>query len=435
MWIGLLFATMCLSVLDQNFSPNPSDQPLYLQSAADSERLVQVYREKTTQCLVLGQYTKGVPYTIETLLLYLQIEYLRSEDTQIGIWILLGIVVRIALRMGYHRDGSHFPRITPFHAEMRRRMWAVIMQLDILVSAQFGLPRMIRESHSDTAEPRNLLDEDFGDNVAELPPPRPDTVQTPILGLVSKNRLCAVFGMISDLTTSTRPSPYTEVMRLDRILQDAYHAIPSGLQMRPMTNSFLDSPDAILSRIYLAVFFHKAQCVLHRKYLIRARTDIRYTGSRTTCLEAALQILQYQSILDQESQPGRRLDQSRWKVLSILRHEFLLATTILCLDLDHDVTAESSLVSPPVPQDVGRRRRVTQALIGSYRIWLQSIDSSRESKRAVEVVRFVLTKAQQMSTRRSTDLGGAGINMSAGPTDSGRFPAGNCKLSLSILWP
>jgi Fungal specific transcription factor domain len=64
------------------------------------------------------------------------------------------MIVRTALRMGYHRDARHSARISPFHGEMRRRAWAVIFGLDIIVSSQIGLPRMIKERQSDTAEPQ-----------------------------------------------------------------------------------------------------------------------------------------------------------------------------------------------------------------------------------------------------------------------------------------
>ena len=75
------------------------------------------------QCLRLGNYMKGAPHTIEALLAFLQTEYLQGEDTQHGCWQLTGVIIRVALKMGYHRDGSHFPNISVYEAEMRRRTW------------------------------------------------------------------------------------------------------------------------------------------------------------------------------------------------------------------------------------------------------------------------------------------------------------------------
>lgn len=385
----------------------------------DPQRLVQTYREKIVQCLVLGKYTKSVPYTIETLLLYFTIEHFQCKDTQIGPWILLGIIVRIAMRMGYHRDPSHSPPISPFHGEMRRRAWAMIFQLDLITSSQIGLPRMIKEGQSDTAEPQNLLDDDFDEGMIQLPAPRPNTELTPMVYIVVKNKILSVFGMISDLATSTLPSPYSEVTRLDTILHEARLAIPPGLQLRPMTKSIADHPDVIMQRIYIDLLFHKAQCVLHRKYLIGARNDNRYAYSRQSCIEAALQILEHQSILNQHTQPGGRLYRDRWKISSLVNHEFLLAATILCLDLDHELAMGFSTISDETVSDRSTRDNAIRALLKSYTIWLQSSTSSREARKAVEVLRIVLEKAKRTDMIKTDSDPGKPSNLV--PTDNANF--------------
>jgi hypothetical protein len=92
---------MCLAIQFQYLSRN--DIGAIYQSSAwsqDPEYLMQTYRQKIVQCLVLGKYTKSVPYSIQTLLLYFTIEHFRSKDIQVGAWGLLGMIVRIAMRMG-----------------------------------------------------------------------------------------------------------------------------------------------------------------------------------------------------------------------------------------------------------------------------------------------------------------------------------------------
>jgi hypothetical protein len=250
-----------------------------------------------------------------------------------------------------------------------------------------------------------LLYEDFDENVVELPPSRSDTDETLIQFLVAMHRFISIYGMISDLTTSTRPSSYAEVMRLDGILHETYKANLVGLQMRSMEDSTMDSGEAIIKSIYLALMFQGAQCIWHRKYLLLAGTDRRYIYARMSCIEAALQILQHQRILHQEMHSGGRLYQDRWRVSSIVKQTFLLATTILCLDLDQDITAEASLQSSNDMLDLDARERMMQALHGSYLIWLDASESSREAHKATEVLRIVLGKAQKMGMRRSAGFG------------------------------
>ena len=393
MWIGLLFSSMCCGVLYQEFSSGDPSQ-LYQESPSEAKLLTQKYREKIVQCLLLGKYTKSPPYTIEVLLLYMHIEYLLCRDSQVGLWLLFGLIVRLALRMGYHRDGSHFTRLSPFQAEMRRRTWAVVTQLDVMGSSQLGLPRMVREADSDTAEPRNLLDEDMDESMTELPPARSESVQTPIQYFVAKNKLIGILGMISDLTNSKRPLTHAQVMGLDQILDDTYKSSPPWLHMRPMSKSIMDGPETIMRRVFVALVYYKVKCILHRKYLIPARTDCRYTYSRSTCIDAALQILQCQSMLDEDTQAGGRLYHDRWKALSFVNQEFLLAISILCLDLDHDINLGMSLAAQRGTRESVPRDEVIRALKKSYQIWLRSSGASRESQKAVKVLRIVLGKAR-----------------------------------------
>ena len=393
MWVGMLFAMMCLATQFQSFLINePKGVDQYHLSTQDVQHQIRLYQEKAVQCLVLGKYTKCVPYTIQTLLLYFSTEHFQSEDTEIGTWILLGIVVRIAMRMGYHRDACHSPQISTFQGEMRRRAWAILAQLDLLASTQIGLPRMIKVSQTDTAEPRNLVDDDFDEDTDALPASRPDTDLTPMLYVIVKNRIMSVFGMISDLTSSKGAISYAEVMRLDKVLREACDAIPTGLQMRPLAKSLLDNPNAVMRRIYLALVFNKARCILHRKYLVAAHSNNLYSYSRQSCIDAALQMLKLQSTLNQETHPGGRLYHDKWKVSSLVNHDFLLATTILCLDLNHDMAMQPSIQRNDSTKEIKKPDTIIQALHESHKIWLQSSRSSREARKAAEALRIVLGK-------------------------------------------
>ncbi|KAF4536106.1 uncharacterized protein LTHEOB_1867 [Lasiodiplodia theobromae] len=409
MWIGLLFAIMGVGALIQQRQS---------QSAANRQ-MVEVYKEMTVQCLILGKYTKGVPHTIETILLYFSLEHLVAADTRVDNWILAGIIVRLALRMGYHRDPCRIPQMSPFQAEMRRRVWATIVHIDLVTSTHVGLPRMLSASACDTAEPRNLLDSDFDEDAVELPPSRPDSDMTPIIYLKARNKLLSILGMITDLTTSTSPTSYGDVMELDRRLRSTHSAIPAGLQLRPLSQSIISHPDIITRSIYLDLMFNKARCILHRKYLIVSRSNMQYAYSRDSCIDAASQILKHQEVLYCESQQGGQLFSERWKMTSIFNYDFLLAITILCLDLNRDLELASSSSLHEMPAEQGRRKNVIHALQRSYNIWTQTTDSSREARNAVEILRVVLEKVKRSpisgngndpSAKDATHVEGAGIS-------------------------
>lgn len=355
----------------------------------------------------MGKYTRTVPYTVEVFFLYFQIEQVRNEVTTPDNWILLGMLVRLALRVGYHRDPSHSSKISPFRGEMRRRVWAAIVQLDLAGSNVIGLPRMIQESQCDTAEPSNLLDEDFGPDCAELPPSRPDSFQTSLLYLREKNRALSVSRKVYDLTSSAKPYSYDDVMSLDAAINNAKTAIPSALQLKPLT--ILTNAVIWTRQMSLSLILAEAQCVLHRRYLTPGRTDPRYYYSRMACIEAALQMLEHQSTFNREKDRGGKLYEHRWKYNSLINYDFLLAATLLSVDLDHDASVEQKeeVQAGSLSGEMEVRERIINALKGSYVIWLQAYNSSKDARRAASAIERVLGKAYGRGWSQENLLGKA----------------------------
>ncbi|OAP63351.1 hypothetical protein AYL99_02578 [Fonsecaea erecta] len=403
-WIGLLFSLMCLAAQYQQFS---SDEERRLQIAkSQPENLVRLYRQKAIQCLILGKYFQGPRYAVETLLLYLFIEALREKETKSlqGPWVVWGTLVRIAFRAGYHRDGSHFPTMSCFEAERRRRVWTMIFGWDMYLSIQFGLPRMINLPLCDTADPRNLFEDDLDQDMLELPPPRPDSSRTVPQFHVAKNQLLSVFGQINDVTMSVNPSPYAEVLRLEKVLTSTYESIIPVWKPPPEPQS-LSSPSQAPATIsvrctFLAFIYHRAQIVLHRKYMSIGRTHEQYASSRKVCLEAALTILRHQWALYLETRVGGQLCRHGWKFLSLLMQDFLFATAILCAELGEEIAlaAPNPANAARIISDAGLRNRVFHALSSSYIVWLQSNDSesSQEIKTVIAALKHLLDKAEEI---------------------------------------
>jgi hypothetical protein len=52
----------------------------------------------------------------------------------LGVWALAGVVIRLAMRMGYHRDPMAYPELSALQGEMRRRIWTAMINLDALMS-------------------------------------------------------------------------------------------------------------------------------------------------------------------------------------------------------------------------------------------------------------------------------------------------------------
>jgi hypothetical protein len=107
-WIGLLFCILSLSVQFWKLANKSLSGVMAEQALRDPQDAINNYRQRTVQCLVLGNYTEPRAYTVETLLLYYISDHFRTSDTQFGSWMVFGLIVRAAMRLGYHRDASHF---------------------------------------------------------------------------------------------------------------------------------------------------------------------------------------------------------------------------------------------------------------------------------------------------------------------------------------
>ncbi|KAI9687720.1 MAG: hypothetical protein M1822_001800 [Bathelium mastoideum] len=389
MWIGLLYGIMSLSVFFRYRSEGDGCKP----SKAITETIDR-YLDLATSAMVLADYTGGKPYTIECMLVSASNQYLLSADRQDRVWITLGLTIRLALRMGYHRDPSHFPEIPFLQGEMRRRIWHLLTQLDVLISFQQGLPSMIRALPSDISPPHNLRDSDFDANTKVPPTPRPLSEMTPVSYSIAKWRICAVFAEACETSHAVTPPTYGEVLDLDKRMREAYGLIPPALRVRPMDQSVTDTPEAIMCRFNLELLYLKSQCVLHRRYLNERQTDTRHTYSRKTCLEAAVECLKYHETIHEAVQPGGRLERFRWYMSSITSHNFLLAAMILCLELTFYHEADATAASVMRDQLSWNQEEAIALLQKSYSIWKQVSGLSKDAAKACSILGVLLKKVK-----------------------------------------
>jgi hypothetical protein len=411
---------MCLATQFQKFRLDPTFESSTMAPSAerDLQRMVETFREKIVQCLIHGDYAKGGPYVLETLMLYIAVELFLRSDAEIGIWILLGIspllsicceaeidygffpgtIVQLAMHMGYHRDPKHF-KISPFAAEMRKRVWTTVVELDLGISTQMGLPRLIKHWQTDTGEPLNLYDNDFNQATTKMPCARLETELTPMLYRLVKARMVTVIGIIWDFSTDTsRPYTYAEIMKMDSMLHDTHSSIPLCLQWRSMAHCIMDSPQIIMQKVFLEIMFHRARIMLHQGYLHNSQIKSRPSHSQQECIDAALKLLEHQHVLQEETQPFCRLYQERWRVSSLVNHDFLLATSVLCSYLQQARSSQDEADDPSLVETIW------SCLEKTYDIWHCSSSSSNEARKAAKALSVVLGTRNTSCSKNSEDL-------------------------------
>jgi hypothetical protein len=377
-YIGLIYAIMAIgsfAILGAN-EQHPDTRGLPLE-------MIHTYRGSCVQALILSNYIKPGPYTMETLFLHVEGEFMLSKDGQIVPYLMIGNMVRLSLRLGLHRDplklGSNF---TPFHGEMRRRLWHNVAQIDMLASFHIGLPGMVGSIESDTEYPRNLRDEDFNEDSISLPPSRPSSELTPISYQIYKSILCHECAKVVNLANSLRVWPYEHVLELDELLRIAFEKVPSFYRFGFTGISLLESPGIVIKQFSLFLLYHKARCMLHRKYFTLPDFDQKYVHSKKEALDAAMQLLWGQSMTYESAiRPGGPLANDKWFLSTLATHDFLLASMIVFIKVMQVIQSQEKQNDVPC---------MVAALERSYHAWSNTNEPS--AKKARNVVRVMLEK-------------------------------------------
>ncbi|GAD97950.1 conserved hypothetical protein [Paecilomyces variotii No. 5] len=370
-WLGLLFSILSIDMLAYQQFGEPSEYE------GKSESLFQLYRLRTAQCLIIGDISKCRPYTIETLRFNATAELNRKDDNSRSLWIMIGVIVRAAINMGYHRDPSQSSYISTLQAEYRRRVWMSVVELDDMASFMTGFPRMAASTYADTMEPRNLYDWELSDDTAVLPPSRPMSEITPITFLIAKAHLFQALGRITDFNNRPSPSPYEEILGIDNMLYEAYENLPGDLKMDSMKSHATESDKRTsASAVQLCLMYHQGMCQLHRRFIARGRLDSRYNHSRDRCISSALAILELQNYID-----------PLWYRFSRAVQVFTLAAMILFLELEHRRRHPETDVS-------SNSGALLQALKTSCALWEAAKNHSDDAKKKYQILADMLSSFQ-----------------------------------------
>ncbi|KAL1903280.1 hypothetical protein Sste5346_000565 [Sporothrix stenoceras] len=356
-----------------------------------NEDLILATRLQTlsTRCLLAGDYLAGRQLAVEALVLNAHVRLMQKRDADATQWATFGVIVRLAQRMGYHQVdapggsvcGIGGRRLTPFEREMRRRVWYFVESFDMLFSFQFGMPTVVHEDEVATDPPSNLIDDDFDETTAELPPSRPPTDYTTSLYFTVKLKLIRLLRRVmrvavwrNDKAQIHGAQSYkATVTRITEELRWNFTTLPVRLRMPQHIRDcpFNDASHDIMHRLAAELMHHKAVCILFRDSLSRdidpdGGVDSKgFTASETkmqrqACLVSALRILDLHTEFEYETRPESmaatvartggplfqaspepsggnrgvgRLATDRNMISSLALHDFLLAATILCLDL------------------------------------------------------------------------------------------------------
>ncbi|KLU82447.1 hypothetical protein MAPG_01519 [Magnaporthiopsis poae ATCC 64411] len=231
--------------------------------------------------------------TLQTMCLL----HLARQTTGSGgdlVWISAGEVVRMAIYMGLHRDPDHLSKMSRLRAELRRRLWATIMEIALQASIDVGGPAAISLSDFDTRPPSNLEDADLEEHGGaepggeSLPGPRPVECFTQTSVQIALYRSfptrLAIAQYVNDFR---RVSCYNTTLRLNADLTTAIRGLSRVL------SSFRDRGLGRPSEFQILLVehvMHSFSLALHLPWTAASQRDPHYYFSRKVSVETALKL-------------------------------------------------------------------------------------------------------------------------------------------------
>ena len=205
------------------------------------------------------------------------------------VWISAGSLLRTAIHMGLHRDPTKYSKTSPFHTEIRRRLWATILEMTVQTSLDGGMPPLISLEDFDTLAPSNIAEDELSETTTESPMIRNEAsfTQTSLqIGLLKSLRVRLE---VARLLNHFRSNPtYEDVLRLSSEVFEGVRE--SAVRMAVFLSSTQINKPSVFHQNLIEHLLRRFLLALHKPFAIKARKDPRYYFSRNVCLEQALVI-------------------------------------------------------------------------------------------------------------------------------------------------
>ncbi|KAF3133316.1 hypothetical protein TWF594_009263 [Orbilia oligospora] len=153
-------------------------------SSLDGRQCLNLFQESRSDLLVRYRFAAqhalknaGTLKTTDVIVLQALVFFLldlRSYYDYPSLWVITGTAVRIAQRMGVHRDGTKL-NLPPFETELRRRLWREILILDFRTAelSGAGLYTMAMDENAwDSKWPASINETDIWPGMTEPPKER-----------------------------------------------------------------------------------------------------------------------------------------------------------------------------------------------------------------------------------------------------------------------
>ncbi|KAJ5909207.1 transcriptional regulator family: Fungal Specific TF [Penicillium taxi] len=270
----------------------------YIPVPEDEER--ETYRKPAMRWIMAVQVELSCTFVtpridfkmLQTYCLLLVARLATGNDIDVA-WASSGSLIRIAMGMGLHRDPKRFrKKATPFWFEMRRRLWATIVELDLNISLDRGFLPYTDLNECDCDAPSNWDDSELFEHLEGNPDPVSTATYTSNFYQNLLTRTLALRHHIAKRINSLKFNlSYDEALQIsEELLQHIQHAKSLFDDNEFGFNNAHMAKDLFAQSFYLHIM-RKTLLALHRPFSLSVVRLPKCSYSRKICLETSLEML------------------------------------------------------------------------------------------------------------------------------------------------
>ncbi|KAI1329532.1 hypothetical protein F5Y16DRAFT_88371 [Xylariaceae sp. FL0255] len=273
------------------------------------------------------------------------------------VWIHGGSLTRSALFMGLHRDPSRLPPMSRFDAEMRRRLWNTILELELQTAIDAGGYPMGLVDNSDTRAPADTDDANLMDDEPSTRSEANNHFTDMTVALALRESFRERLAVCQLLNATSYQGAYEDTLLVHGQFTKAYKNMISKLKS---FKSLERQPTKFQIRL-LEVFLRRYIMSLHLPYLTAGYQEPAFAFSRKQSIESAAKI--YSAVFPTASQLQVSADEDSDSIITdgddlayfnicgagFWRSILCQASMALALELQQEMTEDDGL-GPPTPR-------------------------------------------------------------------------------------
>ncbi|PGH33694.1 hypothetical protein GX50_03521 [[Emmonsia] crescens] len=206
-------------------------------------------------------------------------------------WISAGSLLRAAMYVGLHRDPKYLPKMAAFQAELRRRLWATVLEILLQSSMDAGGAPLISLEDYDCEPPSNIDDQHMNaDDPAAVSHVTNEFTHTSVQIALMKSFPIRL--QMAKAMNDIRCEPsYDEVLKLSSELTAIHRDNPLRLFNPAHHSQDGTTQPSVFQTLSVSLLTNRFLLALHHPFAVKAKTNPKYYFSRKICLDAALHIL------------------------------------------------------------------------------------------------------------------------------------------------